>query len=240
MYAHFYQFRRRRFMMLGISTALSVMLALPHLAAAQAVKKQHSTHTKKTSRTVAKPHTPAQSPATESEPTSIDILEGIRTGQLSAAARGRGDGRITLSLTNKTNTKLRVVLPPGLIVSGATGQFGGGMGGMGGGMGGMGGGMGGMGGGMGGMGGGMGGMGGGMGGMGGMGGGMMGRGGGTMSPIMGMMMLSRMIMYLCGDYDGWDQRSLRIGMMGGMGMGGGMGGMGGGMGGMAWAAWAAA
>ena len=68
-----------------------------------------------------------------------------------------------------------------------------------------------------------------------MGGGMM-RGGGTMPPTMGMMMLSRLIMYLCGDYDSWDQRSLRIGMMGGMGMGGmgmgGMGGMGGGMGGM--------
>jgi hypothetical protein len=60
------------------------------------------------------------------------------------------------------------------------------------------------------------------------------RGGGTMPAIMGMMMLSRMIMYLCGDLDSWDQRSLRIGMMGGMGMGGmGMGGMGGmGMGGM--------
>ena len=54
---------------------------------------------------------------------------------------------------------------------------------------------------------------------------------------MGMMMLSRLIMYLCGDYDSWDQRAMTIGMMGGMGggmggMGGGMGGMGGGMGGM--------
>ena len=48
----------------------------------------------------------------------------------------------------------------------------------------------------------------------------------------------RMIMYFCGDPDSWDMRSLMIGMMGGMGggmggMGGGMmGGMGGGMGGM--------
>jgi hypothetical protein len=69
-----------------------------------------------------------------------------------------------------------------------------------------------------------------------MGGGM-GRGGGTMPASMGMMMLARLIMHLCGDYDSWDQRSLSIGMMGGMGggmggMGGGMGGMGGGMGGM--------
>jgi hypothetical protein len=46
------------------------------------------------------------------------------------------------------------------------------------------------------------------------------------------MMLSRMIMYFCGDPDSWDKRSIMIGMMGGMmgGMGGGMmGGMGGGM-----------
>ena len=54
-------------------------------------------------------------------------------------------------------------------------------------------------------------MGGGMGG-GGMGGGMMGMGGmgraaGTMPPTMGMMMLSRMIMYFCGDPDSWDMRS---------------------------------
>src|SRR5271157_5716814 len=145
---------------------------------------------------------------------------------------------MTVSVTNNTKKQLRVVLPPGIIAQGATGQFGG-MGGMGGGMGGMGGGM------MGGMAGGMGrggvagigimgrGIGGMGGGMGGMGGGMMGGGARTMPPTMGMMMLARLIMYLCGDYDSWDQRALSIGMMGmgGMGMGG-MGGMMGGMGGM--------
>ena len=36
--------------------------------------------------------------------------------------------------------------------------------------------------------------------------------------MMGMMMLSRMIMYFCGDPESWDQRSMMIGMMGGMGM----------------------
>jgi hypothetical protein len=74
----------------------------------------------------------------------------------------------------------------------------------------------------------MGGMSGGMGGM-----GRMGRSAGTMPPTMGMMMLSRIIMYFAGDPDSWDKRSIMIGMMGGMmgGMGGGMGGMGGGMGG---------
>jgi len=145
MYAHSCSIRRRPLVILGIAAALSALLALPPFLAAQAVKTQRTTHTKKTSKTVSTPapHTPAQS--SESEPASIDVLEGIRTGQISAVARGKGDGQITLSLTNKTSTKLRVVLPPGLIVSGATGQFGG-MGGMGGGMGGMGGGMGGMGG----------------------------------------------------------------------------------------------
>ena len=105
----------------------------------------------------------------------INLLDAARDGLITVEAQGRGDGRMTLSVTNRTRKALRVVLPPGIIAQGATGQFGG-MGGMGGGMGGMGGGMGGMGGGMGGMGGGMGGMGGGMGGMGG-GGGMGGMGG---------------------------------------------------------------
>ena len=153
----------------------------------------------------------------------MNLLEARKQGLVSVNAEGRGDGRMTISVTNRTRHLLRVVLPPGLIAQSATGQMGG-MGGMGGGMGGMGGGMGGMGGGMGGMGGGMGGGRGGM--MGGMGG--MGQSSGTMPSTMGMMMLARMIMYFCGDPDSWDMRSIMIGMMGGMG-GGMMGGMGGGM-----------
>jgi hypothetical protein len=169
-------------------------------------------------------------PTANQDPLELNLLDAMRQGTVSVQAEGSGDGRMTMSLTNRSSRTLRVVLPPGIVAQGATGQFGG-MGGMG--MGGMGGGM------MGGMGGGMGGMGGGMGGMGGMrGGGMGGMGGmgrmaATMPPMMGMMMLSRMIMYFCGDVDTWDMRSLMIGMgrMGGMGMGGmGMGGMG--MGGM--------
>ncbi len=135
---------------------------------------------------------------------TINVLEGLHSGQIAAEAEGLGDGRMSLSLTNRTKRQLRVVLPPGLIASGATGQFGG-YGGMGGGFGGMGGmgmgGMGGMGMGMGGSMGGMGGL-GGMGGMGGMGGGIggmsglggLGMGGGTMPASMGMMMLGRLIM----------------------------------------------
>src|SRR5271157_3484661 len=152
-----------------------------------------------------KPKAKAKAVATAKQPASDDdniptynLLEAMNQGLVGVEASGRGDGRMTVSVTNNTKKQLRVVLPPGIIAQGATGQFGG-MGGMGGGMGGMGGGMGGMGGGM-------------MGGMGGMGGGMMGGGARTMPPTMGMMMLSRLIMYLCGDYDSWDQRSLSIGI----------------------------
>ena len=174
----------------------------------------------------------------------VSLLDAARNGAAHIEAEGLGDGRMNVAVTNNTNRPLKVVLPPGLVASGATGQMMGGMGGMGGGMGGMGmggmgGGMGGMGGGMGGMGGGMGGMGGGMGGMGGgmgggmTGGGMGGMGGGTMPASMGMMMVGRLVMMLVGDMSSWNFASLMSGgMMGGMGMmGGGMGGMGGGMGG---------
>ncbi len=172
-----------------------------------------------------------EAPTAVQEVPTYSLTEAASKGLVSVDARGTGDGRITVSVKNKSGRPLRVVLPPGIVAQSATGQMGGmmggGMGGMGGGgMGG--GGMGGMGGGgMGGMGGG--GMGGGM-----MGGGGMGRGGGTMPPMMGMMTLARMIMYFCGDFDSWDMRSLMMGMggMGGGMMGGGMGGMGGGMGGM--------
>src|SRR5208282_922411 len=133
----------------------------------------------------AKAVTTAKQPASDDEniPT-YNLLEAMSQGLVGVEASGRGEGRMTVSVTNNTKKQLRVVLPPGIIAQGATGQFGG-MGGMGGGMGGGGmggGGMGGggMGGGMGG--GGMGGRGGGM--MGGMGG--MGRSSGTMPSTMGM------------------------------------------------------
>ena len=89
------------------------------------------------------------------EPAEISLLDAARSGAAMVEAEGLGDGRINIAVTNSTNRPLKVVLPPGLVASGATGQMMG-MGGMGGGMGGMGGGMGG--GMMGGMGGGMGGM----------------------------------------------------------------------------------
>ena len=198
--------KKNALLSIGVGGLFLVALSLPLGAAAPKAKKHPGDHV------------PATEPAATGEATTIDLLAGIRSGQLTGVAEGTGDGRMIVSITNKTNGKLRVVLPPGLIASGATGQFGGGMGGMGGGMGGGGGGMGG------GMGGG--GRGGGMGGGRGGSTGGSSRGGGTMPAMMGMMMLGRLIMGMVGDRDSWDQRSLMQGMSGGMGgMGGGMGGM---------------
>ena len=161
--------------MLPILRALGILAILPRglflLAPALAAEEPTSKPQEKTS--------PGKS---QEEVPAVNLLEALRRGTVSVDAEGSGDGRMTLSVTNRTKRQLRVVLPPGLIASGATGQFGGfgGMGGMSG-MGGYGGmGMGGMG--MGGMG--MGGM--GMGGMGGMGmGGMGGMGMGGMGGGMG-------------------------------------------------------
>src|SRR5262249_37940682 len=76
---------------------------------------------------------PAPTPPATPVP-SITLFEGIRAGALSVAAEGSGDGRMILSVKNRKSTPLRVVLPPGLIASGASGQFaGGGFGGAGGG-----------------------------------------------------------------------------------------------------------
>src|SRR5690349_19221779 len=59
----------------------------------------------------------------------VSLLDAVRNGDVSVDAEGIGDGRMMVSVTNNSSRKLNVVLPPGLIASGATGQFGG-MGGM--------------------------------------------------------------------------------------------------------------
>jgi hypothetical protein len=189
---------------------------------------------------------PQDNPAA-SDAAAVNLFDGLRDGRLAAIAEGRGDGRMTLSITNQSSTRLRVVLPPGLVASGASGQFGGGgIGGPGGGFGMPGGGGGQMGGGgfnNGGFGGQLGGGGGGFGnngmglgnGMGGMG---MNRGmgsGAVMPAPLGMINLGRLIMTLTGPLDSWDRRSLfqnNVGMgMGGNGMGNGGGFNGGNLGG---------
>src|SRR5262245_19640900 len=70
-------------------------------------------------------------------PPEINLLEGFRSGKLAVKAEGTGDGKMDVIVTNRTHQPLRVVLPPGLVAAGTTGQFGG-LGGLGGGAGGLG------------------------------------------------------------------------------------------------------
>jgi hypothetical protein len=69
--------------------------------------------------TAAEPAAPTQGQIKEELPT-LNLLDAVRDGSVSVAAEGTGDGRMTVSVTNRTNRQLRVVLPPGLIASGAT------------------------------------------------------------------------------------------------------------------------
>jgi hypothetical protein len=61
----------------------------------------------------------------QSAPPALGLLDAMRSGAISVDAQGQGDGNMNLIVTNQTKRKLRVVLPPGLVASGATGQFGG-------------------------------------------------------------------------------------------------------------------
>lgn len=116
-------------MVAGIGGLLIIGFSLPLAAAPPKGKKAHATVGKHITGTTTKNQTTATDPAAKDGPATIDVLSGIRNGQLSGSAEGTGDGRMILSIRNRTNAPLRVVLPPGLIVSGTTGQFGGGMGG---------------------------------------------------------------------------------------------------------------
>ena len=177
----------------------------------------------------------SESRSDAAEAPAISLFDGIRSRVLQVSAEGTGGDQMNLSVTNRSTERLRVVLPAGLLASGATGQFGGG--GFGGG--GLGGG-GGQGGGLGGGGFGGGGLGGGGLGGGGLGGGGSGGGGGfggggqaaaVLPASYGMTMLGQLIAGLAGDRDSWDLRSLTSGAggLGGGGLGGGLGG--GGLGG---------
>src|SRR2546423_1056233 len=83
----------------------------------------------------------ADEPAAESTSTpaeegpAVGRVAGGRGGEVAGAAEGPGDGRVTLSVTSRSNRQLRVGVPRGLVAGGAGG--GGGGGGMGGGGGGM-------------------------------------------------------------------------------------------------------
>src|SRR4051812_36928130 len=103
------------------ATLLLVALPLPRLSADDAKAKAK-----------AKPGAKPQTSAAEKDLPTYDLLDAMGKGVVGVEAEGIGDGRMTVSVSNRTNGQLRVVLPPGLVAQGASGQMGG-MGGMGGG-----------------------------------------------------------------------------------------------------------
>jgi hypothetical protein len=50
----------------------------------------------------------------------VNLLDAVRKQLVSVQAEGRGDGRMTLTVTNHSRRQIRVILPPGLIAQGAT------------------------------------------------------------------------------------------------------------------------
>src|SRR4051812_49934474 len=61
------------------------------------------------------PAVKTQDAKAESEVAPVSLFDALRQREISVKAEGSGDGRMTLSLTNRTKRQLRVVLPPGLI-----------------------------------------------------------------------------------------------------------------------------
>ena len=61
-------------------------------------------------------------PETEPKVEALSLLDAATAGKIVARAEGNGDGRMTVSVTNRRR-RSHVVLPPGLIAVGATGQI---------------------------------------------------------------------------------------------------------------------
>jgi hypothetical protein len=74
-------------------------------------------------------------PPVEVNSATVDILQASRAGDLAVVARGQGQDRVHLSIQNRSQRRLNVIVPPGLVAAGKTGQgAGGGRGGGGGGL----------------------------------------------------------------------------------------------------------
>ncbi len=78
------------------------------------------------------PEEPALGPDSRAE--TVKVLDAQKAGSIAVEVRGQGQDRVRLTLTNTSNRRLNVVLPPGLVASSSIGQgAGGGAGGGGGG-----------------------------------------------------------------------------------------------------------
>jgi hypothetical protein len=65
-------------------------------------------------------------PGRDAEVASVSILRAQADGRLAVDARGQGDSLVRLALRNQGDTRLNVVLPPGLVAAAASAQAGGG------------------------------------------------------------------------------------------------------------------
>jgi hypothetical protein len=72
----------------------------------------------------------------EANTQTVSILPAQQKGLIKVETRGHGEGRVRMSIKNTSQTRLNVVIPPGLIATTVTAQAGGGFGGGGGGAGG--------------------------------------------------------------------------------------------------------
>ncbi len=57
---------------------------------------------------------------------TVDLLKASQAGDLSVAARGQGQDHVRLSIQNKSNRRLNVIIPPGLVAANLIGQGAGG------------------------------------------------------------------------------------------------------------------
>ena len=78
---------------LGVGGILVATLALPLAAASQKGKKKSTSPSGQVRQTATKGNSLSKGAGSEKEPPMIDILTGIRAGQLAATAEGRSDGR---------------------------------------------------------------------------------------------------------------------------------------------------
>ena len=75
--------------------------------------------------TPGKPESEASAAPAGLETETVDLLGGRNAGDLEVIARGNGQEKVRLSIRNKSDHRLNVIIPPGLVASSAVGQPGG-------------------------------------------------------------------------------------------------------------------
>ena len=67
---------------------------------------------------------PGASAASDDKVPTYNLIDAVNQGLVTVNAEGDGKGRMTLAVKNRSKNQLRVVLPPGLIASGASRRIG--------------------------------------------------------------------------------------------------------------------